>query len=743
MAKSVDRDRTSLRRAARVGIMIPFGYWLASGPLALGPGATYLVFAMMVLLAFTEFRGDPRSRLRGFVVAAVAGAIVIAFGAACSQSKIVAVIGAFVVTFAVMYVSVLRGYFAAAARGLLLALALSIVQWHMSTDTFLKAEMGWLLGAALATAAALLLWPEPLRPQTRARIADGVEAAADATRAIWDPSGGKRDPSVITDAIERLRVAHDQVRSAYDGAPERPGAGNAQGRAFMQLVDQLTHLRLALVAQAHDPPTSALDECDRQLVEVAAASLEGCANRIRGGTDPVDLEQVRRARDEGRRAISARANAALAAGNVDVLTLDARSTFGIRIISLITEFVCDVTASAFGDDPRDQTAPATSVAVETRLVVVLRRHLRWSSPWLRNSVRGAAALALAVGVAALTDAPVAFWVVLGASTALRFSAVGTGKTAAQAIAGTILGLAIASGLIIAVGPTEWVYWSLLPVTAFLATYTMRGVAFVLSQAAFTVLLMVAFSLILGPNLDTGAIRLIDVALGAACSLLMSALLWPRGVAHQVAGALQQAVRSVTDYLTASVDSLLGGTDFREEAERARGLAAGDLQIAYEVFDLSIGQPTEKPLNREAWVVIANAMGQVYFGSNHMFRAQGLDFRRVPCPQLADDMIAATHSIRMRLIARVASLPSLEEGAVHVLRPSDLKVRRPAPRGLLGDPIAHMRDGMAVCLDRVVGATDRPDGATIVSLLWAQEWLAFLSTRCAEVDRVRPVPAGTR
>src|SRR5262249_26770158 len=65
-------------------------------------------------------------------------------------------------------------------------------------------------------------------------------------------------------------------------------------------------------------------------------------------------------------------------------------------------------------------------------------HLTVRSVWLRNSLRGAAALAVAVAVARMTGVSHAFWVALGTLSVLRSNALGTGATALRAVAGTVV-----------------------------------------------------------------------------------------------------------------------------------------------------------------------------------------------------------------------------------------------------------------------------------------------------------------
>src|SRR6478672_11488428 len=66
-------------------------------------------------------------------------------------------------------------------------------------------------------------------------------------------------------------------------------------------------------------------------------------------------------------------------------------------------------------------------------------HLVPNSQWLQNSLRGGLGLGIAVLVAELSSVQQAFWVVLGALSVLRSSALNTGQNFARAIGGTSVG----------------------------------------------------------------------------------------------------------------------------------------------------------------------------------------------------------------------------------------------------------------------------------------------------------------
>jgi uncharacterized membrane protein YccC len=130
-----------------------------------------------------------------------------------------------------------------------------------------------------------------------------------------------------------------------------------------------------------------------------------------------------------------------------------------------------------------------------RLRVTLQTHLQPDSVWFRNSLRAGLALGLAVLLTGITRVEHSFWVVLGTLSVLRSNALGTGRTALLAIAGTVVGFVVAVTLTLAIGTSSVALWITLPIAVFLAAYVPTVVSFLVGQAAFTLFVVVLFDLL--------------------------------------------------------------------------------------------------------------------------------------------------------------------------------------------------------------------------------------------------------
>ena len=212
--------------------------------------------------------------------------------------------------------------------------------------------------------------------------------------------------------------------------------------------------------------------------------------------------------------------------------------------------------------------PGTLAAARERITSYLEPH----SVWLHNSLRGAAGLGLAVLAARLTGVQHAFWVVLGALSVLRSTALNTGQDAVRAMAGTVAGFVAGAALLAGIGTNTTLLWLLLPLAVFLAGVAPACISFAGGQAAFTLTVVILFNIIQPAGWRLGLVRIEDVALGVGVSLAVGVLFWPRGAAAALRQALAQAYADGAGYLAGTVRS---GTSRGDPGAPAVPAPAGD------------------------------------------------------------------------------------------------------------------------------------------------------------------------
>jgi uncharacterized membrane protein YccC len=140
---------------------------------------------------------------------------------------------------------------------------------------------------------------------------------------------------------------------------------------------------------------------------------------------------------------------------------------------------------------------------------------------------------------------------------LRTTAASTGATALRALIGTAVGFFIGAGLLLLISTSPTALWTVLPLAVFVAAYAPGTAPFAVGQAAFTVTIVVVFNLLAPAGWRVGLLRIEDVALGCAVSLVIGIAFWPRGTAAIVGDDLADAFRQGGRYLTQAVDWALG------------------------------------------------------------------------------------------------------------------------------------------------------------------------------------------
>jgi uncharacterized membrane protein YccC len=179
-------------------------------------------------------------------------------------------------------------------------------------------------------------------------------------------------------------------------------------------------------------------------------------------------------------------------------------------------------------------------------------HLERHSVWLHNSLRGAIGLGLAVLVANRTGVQHSFWVIFGTLSVLRSNALNTGQDIVRGVLGTVVGFVLGAAVLAGIGTNTTLLWLLLPVVVLLAGVAPAVISFAAGQAAFTLTLVILFNIGQPAGWRVGLVRVEDVALGCAVSLVVGLLFWPRGAGASLRTALAEAYADGARYLDKAV-----------------------------------------------------------------------------------------------------------------------------------------------------------------------------------------------
>jgi uncharacterized membrane protein YccC len=452
-----------------------------------------------------------------------------------------------IVGFAVLFSGVVSSVLAGATTSLLLAFILPVTLGDVSSPV--EPLLGWGIAAAGSLLAMTLLWPAPAHDPFRDAIVGACRGLADRLRGTGaDAADG---------AVEDLR-------RAFFATPFRPAGLGTADRASLRMVDELRWLDR--VAEQIDPRAGVI--AARAVEQASATVLDRCAGLLDG---------TERSRDDLHDAVTGLADAlttleafAMRSGVAPAPSaLD--PCFRAQEVSYVVAQIAANAESAVAAERRswlDQLLGRAPTGIPDLLTVAGERvaaHLDRHSTWLHNSLRGAAALAGAVLAADLAHAEHGFWVVLGTLSVLRSNALSTGQSVVRALLGTVIGIIVGAGIVLAVGTNTTLLWVLLPPAILVTGVAPAAISFAAGQAAFTVTALILFDLLEPGGLDTGFIRVEDVALGGAVSLVVGLLLWPRGAAQVLGTALAEAYVDAAAYLA---DAIHGADASTAEAVRA-------------------------------------------------------------------------------------------------------------------------------------------------------------------------------
>jgi len=595
----------TLKRAVCAAVVVPAIFAIARAITSDAQLPLFASFGAFALMLFVNIPGTRSDKLRQYLALIVAGALLIVAGSLCSTQDVLAVCGMAVAAFVVLFAGVLSPTAALGSTYLLLAFVLA-VSVRVPPGQILPRLAGWGLAAAAAVPVILLVWTRPLYDTRRAGLTRALQRLADLVHAHAE---GHRDPAAH-DAAEK---AVHELGKDFAATPYPPTGLAPSGVAVAKMLSRVQWSgALAVVGPDHvdlvlnSPTARELNAATAQVLRCASAAIgptaEGRSPSRAAGTELTaaigELHRDRRA--SWRWAVDRLVNQATRGSQAQEPEAQEKAsdsalafvdpTFRARALGLATEEIGALALEAAGFDvpPEEDRVPLRPAGRAAGLRALWQRmatHLTVRSVWLDNSLRGAAALAVAVAVARITGVPHAFWVALGTISVLRSNALGTGATALRAVGGTVLGFAIGTAIMLGVGGHTDALWFILPLAVLFAGAAPAVISFTAGQAGFTIFVIVLFNLLVPAGWRVGLVRLEDVVLGCLVSVVVGLLFWPRGATAAFGRALRDAYRTGSRALVTAVDRLVSpGLDIQMEPADSESVASYHrLQEAYRQF----------------------------------------------------------------------------------------------------------------------------------------------------------------
>jgi len=549
--KRRDPEHDAARRAVRAALVLPLA---AATGFALGSGSQtplFAIFGSVALLITVDFPGNRPARALAYGGLGVNGAILITLGTLVAPLPWVAVLTMFVLAVIVTFSGVLSETFAAGQRSTLM---LFVLPACTPVGPVPERLFGWLIALSLAVPAALFLLPPRHHDDLRRHAALVCRTLADRL------DGDATDDDVST--------AMGALRANFMGADFRPVGLTAGSRALVRVVDDLqwladrvTDTSGELLAEMRDPVVRVLRE-SAMVLSTAVADRDSHRANLSEALAIQRLIAQSRYRDDIVE-ILGEPNDATAIG-VGRKLLTRRTISGCvgttgRVIGIAAAADArPVWARVLGRRLPEAGAAERLLSESQALTSLPGGFLATRAVVVRNSIRTGLGLALAVAVTHVFPVQHGFWVVLGAMSVLRSSALTTGTRVVRAVVGTTIGFLLGVAFIELMGVDPVVLWLALPAVAFGSAYVPEVASFVAGQAMFTMMVLIIFNVISPSGWQVGLLRVEDVVVGALVGAVVSLLLWPRGAAARVSRAVDASIAAGATFLTVAVKRVTRG-----------------------------------------------------------------------------------------------------------------------------------------------------------------------------------------
>ncbi len=742
-------------KAFRAAIVVTAVALIMNLVLDIGPTGFYATFSVFCFLVLSDFGGTRKDRFMAYIVGGIIGMALIAIGAFAALILAVALIVTALLVFALAYSVLLRGYVGSAYITLLLTYVVAVTT-PQPVDTLPSALICYAAGSLIAAISAIVLWPSYQTSDICKAVSKALIASA-AVVAGSKPLDPKATDDQTASKMRELVAATTKVSETHDGKLERPGNATSRDRGLVQLVDDVTRLRIAL--RWPSDKTQTATPADLEMLHEVHDALDACGKAIVGqGPAPV-IDGLVKAHNQHAEQLPVIASKQLEAGQIDELKKFLDASFYYRIATFLTAMIVrhtrlalgekvDTTNSEIAHDPNVQTiSMIESTASPTRM---LRSNFTPKSPWFRRAIQSATTVTLAVAITQIFHLTQGFWVVLGTVAALQLDAQSSRKNAWGAALGTIIGFVICVLLLVTIGGNMTALIILLPFVAFIATWYPAGkYVMVAKQAGFTVWFIMLVSLASGGlSIKIDELRLQDVGIGLLCSLVVTAIMWPSGVAAQVQTILDKSVNTTADYFAAAykyLTSALQESDNAEVHQAAHDAFEAKIR-ADDVFDMAITQGGATKVDATAWSSVANSIDHVFVAASMVRTMPQFGLAPIPDSQVASATRTEAADVAHHYARTIdADYQAIQDKEAKAARKPTVDPKVVTPRAEAGDDLSAATELIDSTIGGWSGKSGNLDfevdshkfsqsyGQSAVTMVWAQDWLMYFHWMAAQTE----------
>jgi uncharacterized membrane protein YccC len=521
-----------------LGVLLVAGAGLHWG----GPSAAGAAAGAAAIAGATALQDSPRGRLPLVVgVTAVMGAAVLLASTFSSFGPLfTAVVALWCFAAGTAWaVSANAGVIAAAGSALLVTLPPTAPTWSGVGTATVLAVVGGLIQAALVA-----IWPRRRWRVQRDGLARAYRALAADARSLADDPTGQVDPEPLLWLREAFTLTDVQAR-------RRPLAY----RAWYGLPERISVTVMAIAGKSKG------DDLGSRVLAAAADVLAAVAESDR----------------------SQRHTAGYAMGRFDAIACTAEGPEA-ALVQRLSEQLRDAVQLRFGDaspgaaDLAQLRRPRLPARVRS-IIAAVRRQLVWSSPVLRHSVRLASATAVAVAVARFADVPHGYWIPLTVVMVLRPETAHTYTRCVGRVAGNLVGIVVASMVILLMHPTGYVA-AVFAVLFLGVAYAASGFGYLALSAALAAAIVLLVEV--GGTTGTAAVgdRLLATLIGGALAILAHVAV-PDDAMVRLRQRAGELLKTETDYAATVIKAFVHRLDDPAEALSSAWERAFRARAAFE------------------------------------------------------------------------------------------------------------------------------------------------------------------
>jgi uncharacterized membrane protein YccC len=564
----------ALRNTAAVTLPLALG--AASGHVGIGLG----VSAGALNTMFSDQPGPYRLRLRRMLIAAAAAGVSAFAGYTLGGNSVV-------VTLAALIWGIAGGLLVAlgpdAGRvGLTSMILLVVTSADPRTPTeALGPSLLIFSGGVLLMSLAIAAWPwQRYRPE-RMALAQVCRQLADSARQRDDTTQAPPVTQALTD-MEDLLHGRDRARGvAMD--------------SFRVLAELIERIRLELLALGALQASAEADESAATLVrlrEYAARALASIANALEAGAPALAATAALEGFDAAQDALDRSA----VSDNFHVVAIAHARALGGQLRAAVRN-------ADFAGSRGELRLAAREAALPRNLrprnpLAILRANLHLSSVAFRHALRCGACLAIAVAGERIAGIGHGYWIPMTCAIVLKPDFAGTFRIGLLRVAGTLVGLLLATALVHVAFGSEWARIVLLALLCF-GFRQLTTMHYGLGVMLLTALIVVLLSFEGISPTETMNARALGTSLGSALALAAYAL-WPTWERGRVRGALADLLDAYRQYFLA-----VAGDDPRVRAD-VRALSRRARTNAQASLDRLRGEPRRRHLVATAEGIFANA-----------------------------------------------------------------------------------------------------------------------------------------